>query len=184
MSSLRHLNGASGYGFFSSRALQLGSQSSNASTWSSGMQRSHQARSRSGSAALRLCGEVVHVPETEVCCWGLCFRGCAAPHETLSCRECSPSRHRFLLREPQATDFAPRRQQNKAQFPAWRGDRVDAPVRTPGCKRCRGSEAPPECLRALDWHISSCDLPRRCRVPPDWIAERCHERLCGSRPLE
>ena len=113
-----------------------------------------------------------------------CFRGCAAPHEALSCRECSPSRHRFLLREPQATDFARRRPQNKAQFPAWRGDRVDAPVRTPGCKRCRGSEALPECFRALDWHICSCDLPRRCRVPPDWIAERCQAGLRGANCRE
>src|SRR6202021_4256485 len=35
----------------------------------------------------------------------LCFRECAALHEVLSCRECSPNRPRFLLREPQARDF-------------------------------------------------------------------------------
>src|SRR4029077_18024190 len=96
--------------------------------------------------ALRRSGPRTRGKDTRL---GLCFRGCAAPHEALPCRECSPTRHRFLLRELQARDFARRRPQNKAQFPAWRGDRVDARVRTPGCKRCTGSEAPQECLRAL-----------------------------------
>src|ERR1700722_16231153 len=104
--------------------------------------------------------------------WGLCWLECATPFAVLACRECCPTRHNPLRREPQAKGSERHRPRNKAQSPAWSGGRVDVRVHTRDRRGPRDSAAPPECLRVLGWRISSRGHPRRFRAPLDSLAEK------------
>ena len=138
----------------------------------------------SGTFEIRLCREVVHVAETEVGYWD------DVP------RDVQHFLQRFLVENAHPADTNPFRASREpevldgadcgieGQFPASSGGPADVHVHSLDCRRCKGSVAPPECLRALGWRISSRGLPRRYRGRPDSIAERCHGRLCGSPSLE